>query len=55
MNPIGINLWNWTGDFNQSKIEYINKAAKLGYTAIEIGVAKKLSKITIYKLPYVQQ
>nr|WP_308742770.1 sugar phosphate isomerase/epimerase family protein [uncultured Anaerocolumna sp.] len=38
MNPIGINLWNWTGDFNQSKIEYINKAAKLGYTAIEIGV-----------------
>lgn len=38
MNPIGINLWNWTGDFNQSKIEYINKAAKFGYTAVEIGV-----------------
>ncbi|WP_313127944.1 sugar phosphate isomerase/epimerase family protein [Anaerocolumna sp.] len=38
MNPIGINLWNWTGDFNQTKIQYIEKAAKLGYTAVEIGV-----------------
>ncbi len=38
MNPIGINLWNWTGDFNDSKLKYIEKAVLLGYTAIEIGL-----------------
>lgn len=38
MNPIGINLWNWVGNFNRSKIEYIEKAALLGYSAIEIGL-----------------
>ena len=38
MNPIGINLWNWTGNFNASGIKYIEKAASIGYTAIEIGL-----------------
>lgn len=38
MNRIGINLWNWVGDFNHSKTDYIEKAAFLGYTAIEIGM-----------------
>jgi D-psicose/D-tagatose/L-ribulose 3-epimerase len=38
MNPIGINLWNWTGNFNASSIKYIEKAASIGYTAIEIGL-----------------
>lgn len=38
MNPIGINLWNWVGGFNCSKIEYIERATLLGYTAIEIGL-----------------
>ncbi len=38
MNPIGINLWNWISDFDESKIAYIDRAAFLGYTAIEIGI-----------------
>lgn len=38
MNKIGINLWNWTGDFDDSKIEYIHRAANFGYRAIEIGL-----------------
>jgi D-psicose/D-tagatose/L-ribulose 3-epimerase len=38
LNPIGINLWNWTNDFNETKLNYIKKASELGYTAIEIGL-----------------
>jgi D-psicose/D-tagatose/L-ribulose 3-epimerase len=38
VNPMGINLWNWTGNFDESKVKYIDRAAKFGYTAIEIGL-----------------
>lgn len=38
MNPIGINLWNWSGEFDESKIQYIERAVSLGYNAIEIGI-----------------
>ncbi len=42
MNPIGINLWNWTAAFDESKTSYIEKAAALGFTAVEIGMEKSI-------------
>lgn len=38
MNRIGINLWNWTPEFNNEHIGLIDRAAGIGFTAVEIGM-----------------
>ncbi len=39
MNKIGINLSNWTNIFDETQYHLFEKVAKLGFTAVEIGVS----------------
>ncbi len=36
MNKFGISLWNWVKVFDDSAAQYIDRAAALGFTAVEI-------------------
>lgn len=36
MNPIGINLWNWTPQLDEAALPLVAKVAALGFTAIEL-------------------
>ena len=36
MNPLGINLWNWTNTLGPDAPGLIRRAARMGFTAVEL-------------------
>src|SRR5690554_7412563 len=38
MNRFGINLWNWVPIFTDEHLSLIDKAARIGFGAVEIGM-----------------